>query len=192
MTGLNAAPNRSAIDALKLKDGESLLELGCGPGLALRASLQSQPQTRAIGLDWSRTMLAQAARNNRRALSSGQINLVRGDFSKLPFAGDIVDAVLAVNVVYFMTSAAALREAHRVLRPGGRIVLYATDRSAMRHWPFARRHSHRLFDRSRLIGLLSDAGFTAKGIDVQTIDAGLGVKGLLAAASKATGESPIR
>ena len=61
-------------------------------------------------------------------IEAGRLELVRGDFASLPFADKIVDAILAVNVVYFMKSSAAVREARRVLRPGGRIVLYATDR----------------------------------------------------------------
>jgi hypothetical protein len=86
-------------------------------------------------------------------------------------------------VVYFMNRA-AICEARRVLRPGGRIVLYATDRSAMRRWPFAGRHTHRLFDRHRLNRLLIDAGFPANRISIEGKNAGLGLLGLLALAHK--------
>jgi ubiquinone/menaquinone biosynthesis C-methylase UbiE len=184
MARANAKPNRLAIAALGLSDGETLLELGCGSGRALHDSLRSSPLARGIGLDWSETMLAQASRRNWRMLEAGCLALVRGEFSHLPFADEIVDAVLAVNVVYFMKSSAAAREARRVLRPGGRIVLYATDRSAMRHWPFAGRHTHRLFDRSQLAGLLVDAGFSADCVRVEGVNAGFGVAGLLAVARK--------
>ena len=54
------------------------------------------------GLDWSESCSTQAARRNRRALEAGRLALVRGDFAKLPFNDEIADAVLAVNVVYFM------------------------------------------------------------------------------------------
>ena len=151
MVFTNAKPNTLSIAALSLKEGESLLELGCGPGRALQQLLRLPHLARAIGLDWSDAMLAQTSRRNRQAVDAGRLALVRGDFARLPFPGETVDAILAVNVVYFM-NCAAVREAHRVLRPGGRIVLYATDRSAMRRWPFAGRHTHRLFDRHRLNG----------------------------------------
>ena len=182
----NAKPNALAIAALGLKEGECLLELGCGPGRALHESLRSTQLGRAIGLDWSETMLAQSRHRNRRALGAGRLALVRAEFSHLPFADEIVDAVLAVNVIYFMKNSAALREVRRVLRPGGRVILYATDKSVMRHWPFAGRHTHRLCDRRRLTALLVDAGFAADRIRIEAVDGGLGVMGLLATAHKET------
>jgi SAM-dependent methyltransferase len=81
-------------------------------------------------------------------------------------------------------SAAAVGEARRVLRPGGRLVVYATHGSAMRRWPFAGSHSHRLFDRRRIAALLGKAGFTRGGIHISDVDAGFGVSGLLAVAIK--------
>jgi len=187
MTFANAKPNALAIGALGLKDAESLLELGCGPGHALHAMLRSAPLARIIGLDWSEVMLARAARRNQRVVEAGRLALVRGDFAALPFKAETADAILAVNVVYFMGNSAAAREAHRVLRPGGRIVLYASDRSAMRGWPFAGPDTHRLFSQDELAGLLLEAGFAAESVRVDIVDAGFGVKGLLAKAQKTEG-----
>ena len=192
MAVANARPNALAAAALALRDGESLLELGCGPGHALQELLRLPQLERAIGLDWSEVMLAQAAHRNRRTLGAGRLALVRGDFAKLPFIDELVDAVLAVNVAYFMQSSAAVREAHRVLRKGGRIVLYATDERAMRRWPFAGSDTHRLFDHDRLAALLTDAGFARDRIGIGAVNAGFGVVGLVAVAHKeeATGSPP--
>ena len=158
MAFANAKPNTLALAALSMREGESLLELGCGPGCALQGLLRLP-----------------------------RLALVRGDFARLPFIAEIADAILAVNVVYFMHSPAAVREARRVLRPGGRMVLYATDRSAMRRWRFAGPHTHRLFDYNRLTALLIDAGFAADCIRIEGVNAGLGVMGLLAVARKEKG-----
>ncbi len=179
----NAKPNALALAALNMRPSESLIELGCGPGHALRAVLRDPGVGHVTGLDWSEAMLAQAARRNRRALEAGRLTLVKGDFAKLPFTDGSADAVLAVNVAYFM-SAAAAGEARRVLRRGGRFILYATHGSAMRRWPFAGPHSHRLFDRRRLAALLTEAGFRTDQIKIGDADAGFGVRGLLAVATK--------
>jgi SAM-dependent methyltransferase len=187
MAFANAKPNTLALAALGMREGESLLELGCGPGCALQGLLRLPHLARVIGLDWSEVMLAHASRRNRLALEAGHLALVRGDFARLPFTAEFADAILAVNVVYFMHNSAAVREARRVLRPGGRIVLYATQGSAMRRWPFAGPHTHRLFDRDRLTALLIDAGFAADCIRIEGVNAGLGIMGLLAVAQKEKG-----
>jgi len=187
MAFANAKPNALAVAALGLRDGESLLELGCGAGHALHALLRSAVLAQAIGLDWSEVMLARAADRNRIAIEIGQLALIRGDFSALPFKAETTDAILAVNVVYFMGSSAAACEAHRVLRPGGRIVFYASDRSVMRNWPFAGPDTHRLFNQDELAALLLEAGFAADSIRIDIVDAGFGVKGLLAKAHKRDG-----
>jgi SAM-dependent methyltransferase len=192
MALVNARPNALCVSALRLKAGESVLELGCGPGLAVQRLIRLPELELVIGIDWSEVMLAQAARRNRAALEAGRLALVRGDFARLPFGDAIADAVLAVNAAYFMPGSAALREAHRVLRTGGRIVLYATEESAMRRWPFAGPDTHRLFDRDSLAALLLDAGFPRNRIGIDEVDAGFGVAGLVALAHKdgSTGPPP--
>jgi len=125
------------------------------------------------------------------ALAAGRLALVRADFAKLPFDNETADAVLAVNVVYFM-SASSIGEARRVLRPGGRLAVYATHGSAMRRWPFASRHSHRLFDRKRLADLLAEARFARECIRIDDVNAGFGVSGLLAVATKEDAGSVIQ
>jgi len=184
MVFANAKPNGLAVAALGMGQGESVVELGCGPGHALQTLLRLPHHAQVIGLDWSEVMLAHSSRRNRLALKAGRLVLVRGDFARLPFKNESADAILAVNVVYFMSSSAAIREAHRILRPGGRIVLYATHGSVMRRWLFAGCHTHRLFDRKRLNALLMDAGFAADYIRIEAVGAGFGIVGLLAVAEK--------
>jgi SAM-dependent methyltransferase len=180
---VNAKPNAVTLAVLGIKQGENVIELGCGPGHALQALLRNPRLNKAIGLDWSETMLAQAAWRNQAALMTGRLKLIRGDFAKLPFADECADVVLAANVIYFMT-ASSVREARRVLRSCGRLVVYATHGSAMRRWPFAGHHSHRLFDRKRLLDLLAEAGFARDCIRIDDVDAGFGVSGLVAVATK--------
>ena len=65
-------------------------------------------------------MLAQASRRNRRTIGEGRVRLRLGRFDALPFEPESIDKILAVNVVYFFhKDADEIREAMRVLRPGG-------------------------------------------------------------------------
>jgi SAM-dependent methyltransferase len=179
----NVRANACAVRVLGPLIGERILEIGCGPGLALRSILATDV-AQAIGIDHSPVMIAQAEHNNARAVATGRLRLFDGDFSNLPMEDGSVEAVLAVNVVYFMNDATALAEAHRVLVPGGRLVLYATHATAMRNWRFAGPHSHRLFDEEELRALLAAGGFAAVGTTIHEMTAGLGVQGLIAIAHK--------
>ena len=179
----NARANACAVTALDPRPGERIVEIGCGPGHALRHLLAADV-TAVTGIDHSAEMLDQAARRNAPAVAVGYLRLLHGDFTRLPLADASVEAVLAVNVAYFMKDAGALAEARRVLVPGGRLVLYATHASAMRNWRFATPHSHRLFDEEALRALITAGGFAADGVVLQRVDAGFGVRGLIAVARK--------
>jgi SAM-dependent methyltransferase len=138
----------------------------------------------ATGLERSTTMLDQAARRNRKAIDAGRLRLMLGDFARLPLADGSMDAIMAVNVAYFMDGTTAVAEAFRVLRPGGCLVIYVTARSAMQAWPFAGPHSHRLFENADLKVMLAQGGFRKEAILISSVDAGFGVRGVLAKATK--------
>lgn len=179
----NARANACAVRALDPRRGEHIVEIGCGPGHALRRILTAEVAI-VTGIDHSAVMIAQASRNNAQAIAKDRLRLLNGDFSSLPLQDDTINAVLAVNVAYFMKDAAALAEALRVLVPGGRLVLYTTHADTMRRWRFASPHSHRLFDEEALRTLLVAAGFAPGGTTVHGMNAGFGVHGLIAVARK--------
>ena len=183
----NAKANTLAVDALAPRPGERFAELGCGPGQALKRILACGAAS-VIGIDHSEVMIAQARRNNAAALEDGRLALLGDDFTALPLEDANTDGVLAVNVAYFMRDAAAIVEAHRVLRPGGRLVLYVTSAASMRNWRFAGPHSHRLFDTEQLLALLTAGGFTSGNIIVSSVVAGAGVAGFVVTARRARQE----
>jgi SAM-dependent methyltransferase len=188
----NRQPNRIAIEALEVAPEDVVLELGFGPGRAVRKLASLIGTGCILGIDQSATMLAQACRHNRRAIEIGRVELRQGRFDALPWPRASVDKILAVNTVYFFRKdAAEIREARRILRPGGTMAIYATDKSAMARWRFSGPDTHQTFDRADLVALLRTGGFDDDEIRVHAADVGYGIAGLLALVRKRTVAKPL-
>lgn len=102
-----------------------VLDIGCGTG-RLAERLLVAPGVRAVvGCDFSAGMLAHAAERLGAARApTPTATLVRGDATRLPFAAGTFDAAVSTEAFHwFPDQDAALRELHRVLRPGGRLLL---------------------------------------------------------------------
>lgn len=119
--------------------GQRALDLGCGDGL-LTSALAARGAY-AVGIDVDRRMLVTA--HSRPAHSAGRSAFIEGRIEQLPFQDGLFDVVVAVTVFCFLPDpAAALREAVRVLRPDGRLVIGELGRWSM--WAGRRRIRARL------------------------------------------------
>jgi ubiquinone/menaquinone biosynthesis C-methylase UbiE len=104
----------------------ALLDVGCGTGATLEALVGAHPEVRAWGIDLSAQMIAKArerlAGTGERA--GGAVELQVADAEHLPVATGAVDLVVCVDSLHhYPDPAAALREMHRVTRPGGGLVI---------------------------------------------------------------------
>lgn len=179
---VNATPNRLAIDALNIQPYDHVLELGFGPGDAIALMTKRAPRGVIYGIDQSQVMLKQASTRNRDPIRAGRVALYRAAFDRLPFGEASIDKILAVNVIYFWHDFLAVtREIRRVLRPGGRLSIYATDADTMRHWAFADHETHRQFGISDLTGALQGAGFPAANTRITSVQLPGQIKGVIAA-----------
>ncbi len=105
---------------LALRPGNTVLELGCGPGYFSPAIARRLRRGHLVLFDIQAEMLRLARARSRVAPAS--LSAVRGDALQLPFAAASFDVVILVAVIGETGDpAACLRETHRVLRPGGRL-----------------------------------------------------------------------
>jgi SAM-dependent methyltransferase len=181
----NDGPNRLAIAALDLQPTDRVLELGFGPGWGLRTIAARIPDGQVVGVDQSDRMLRQATSMNEAAIAQGRVVLFKGPFSPLPWIDSTFNKILLVNVAYFFDSDGQdMAEVYRVLKLGGRTVIYVTSRETMIKWPFAGPETHKIYDRDELLDVLEGAGFRRSDIDIKDLQLPLGIKGILATAVK--------
>ena len=115
--------NRIALEELAVREREVVLEIGCGHGRTL-ARLAGIPGVQLAGVDPSEVMVRLARKRMRRWIDAGRAEVALASSAKIPHPDGRFDAALAVHVVYFWYEPLAdLREIHRVLRPGGRVLL---------------------------------------------------------------------
>ena len=112
---------------LEAHAGERIVDLGCGTGDALQV-IAERVAVEVIGLDFSSAALRTAAGALGRLPGVGLL-LAQADLTDpVPLAAASVDRVLCHNLLECLPQPAALlSEAHRVLRPGGRLVLGHSD-----------------------------------------------------------------
>ncbi len=108
----------------ELRDGEVVLDLGSGSGAdALISARRVGPTGRAIGLDMTDEML-DLARANAARVGVENVEFIKGYLEELPLADDSVDVVISNCVINLSgDKPKTIREATRVLRPGGRLAI---------------------------------------------------------------------
>lgn len=117
---------RQVLEALKPTLGEHVLDIGSGPGLlAYDIAAAIGPTGRLSGIDASSAMVAMST---KRCAGQPWVEFRTGDAAQLPYPDYSFDAAVSTQVYEYVPDVpAALRELHRVLRPGGRAVIMDTD-----------------------------------------------------------------
>jgi SAM-dependent methyltransferase len=168
----------SLLTALGLPISGRMLDLGCGPGAAAARIRAARPDLNIVGLDRDAGLLTRAR---------AQLRVLQADAQELPFPSASFDAVhVRLLLRHVPRPAVVLAEVHRVLRPGGRLVIGDSDDGGLVLHPFpdeiacalqakhegARRRGADPFIGRRLLELARAAGFSGLTARVQAIDSG--------------------
>ena len=168
--------------------GARILDIGCGTGVLLQRALGADPSRCAMGVDVTHNMLLRA-----RARLAPQVALVEASADALPMRAASVDLVVSTSALHYMDDPiTVLREARRVLAPGGSIVLsdWCRDFWTMRAldrvltWVDPA-HVHTLRG-DALVASLNSAGFSSARLTRIKIDAFWGIMTVSAVVREAT------
>lgn len=160
--GRERAFRRNILRLARLQPGESVLDAGCGTGsLALEARRLTGSGGSIHGIDASPEMIARAVRKARKAQLD--VDFQQAPVQALPFEAGRFDLVLNTMMLHHLPRPSRLqcaREMHRVLKPGGRLLVvdFASSTRGF-HGLLSRFHRHGHVDPVKVQTVVKEAGF---------------------------------
>ena len=143
-----------------LKDGESVLDVGCGGGGNLVRILERCPKSRADGIDYSEESVACSRKATKKY--ADRCSILCGDAMRLPYQDETYDRAVSFESIYFWPDPVqGLKEMLRVLQKGGKAILVSemTDPEKGKIWT-KRCEGMTIYTAEELAALMGKAGFS--------------------------------
>ena len=152
---------KNVADALNLQQGDDYLEIGCGSGIFMK--LYASHVRSITGLDHSEDMVKLATDYNRKRVEEGTAEFRQGVASELPWEDEKFSAAAAIATFMFWPKPLeSLKEIHRVLCPGGRLVIslgWNAD-DGKDHSKHIKKYGIRLYTGKEMQAMFQKAGFS--------------------------------
>ncbi len=127
MAAENQTLNQWTIDQLGVTRGDSILEVGFGPGYCMQQMLKRENDIRLDGIDVSETMMKLAA----RSVKSKGVRLMQGNIETFPLSDSFYDKVISVNnYTIWNDQTKGVKQIYRALKPGGKAAITMQPREA--------------------------------------------------------------
>lgn len=139
-----------------------VIEAACGTGQGL--GYLSQVACSLVGGDYSQAMVDRV-----KAHYGDRVHVIRFDAQQMPFPDRTADVILLFEALYYIPSAEAfVKEARRVLRPGGRVLIATANKDLYDFNPSP--YSHRYYGAAELTALFQAQGFRVELAGMTRVD----------------------
>lgn len=114
------------LNFLTFNETDHVLDVGCGGGMTLKRIADLVPQGQLAGVDYSDVSVAESQKLNEALIASGRLEVRQASVEQLPFENETFDKIVSIESFYFWPDPPEnLKEAVRVLKKGGRLLLIA-------------------------------------------------------------------
>ena len=132
--------NEEVLQSLQLPMNEPcfVVDAGCGAGATLRYMAERLPLAQFAGVTLAPWLLGLGEKMNEKAHLADRIELIEADFQSIPLPDNCADAIFCLESACYAEGkdkATLIRELHRILKPGGRLVVVDAFRKSTRPMP---------------------------------------------------------